>query len=67
MSKYTVTIKGVDLDVYDVLKGFGITCPAKAHAIKKLLKTGERGHKDAQQDLKESIKSIERAIELLED
>jgi hypothetical protein len=42
-----------------------VTCPATAHAIKKLLMAGERGHKDKVQDLKEAKQSIERAIELI--
>ena len=56
--------KGVELDVYDVLKAFDITCPAVQHAVKKLLKAGKRGYKDKVQDLDEAILSIERAKEL---
>jgi len=52
------------IDVYDVLKAFDVTCPATAHAIKKLLAAGERGHKDKQTDLDEAIQSIQRAKEL---
>jgi hypothetical protein len=52
------------VDVYDVLKAFNVTCPATAHAIKKLLAAGERGHKDKETDLNEAISSIRRAIEL---
>ena len=38
MSKYDKEINlGVVVDVYDVLEAFGVTCPARAHAIKKLL------------------------------
>jgi len=50
-------------DVYDVCDAFNVTCPATAHAIKKLLMAGQRGHKCVVTDLKESIASIERAIE----
>ncbi len=78
MNKYQRQIKGtlphpleersnnlsVVIDVYDVLKAFDITCPATAHAIKKLLAAGERGHKDKQTDLDEAIQSIQRAKEL---
>ena len=63
-SIYHVDIKGASVDVYDVLKGFGVTCPAMQHAIKKMLKPGERGAKDSEQDKREAIKSIERSIEL---
>ncbi len=70
--KYKKTIKGdgeyaIKVDVYDVLKAFGITCPATAHAIKKLLCAGSRGHKDTETDLNEAINSIHRARELLDD
>ena len=64
-NKYKVTIKGVSFDVYDVLKAFDVTCPARQHAIKKLLKTGQRGFKDERKDLNEAIDSINRSIELL--
>jgi len=66
-NKYQVEIKGVKADVYDVLKAFDITCPATQHAIKKLLKAGKRGYKDAEQDLDEAISSINRAKELQND
>jgi len=63
-SKYTRQIKGVDVDIYDILVAFNVTNPATAHAIKKLLLPGERGHKDLVTDLEEAKASIERAIEL---
>lgn len=52
------------VDVYDVLKAFEVTCPATQHALKKLLCSGLRGHKDLQTDLLEAKESITRAIEL---
>lgn len=52
------------VDVYDVLKAFNVTCPATQHAVKKLLCSGLRGHKDLQTDLIEARESIVRAIEL---
>ena len=52
------------VDVYDVLKAFNVTCPATQHALKKLLCSGLRGHKDLQTDLIEAKESIVRAIEL---
>jgi hypothetical protein len=63
-SKYQVDCKGVTIDVYDVLKAFNVVNPATQHAIKKLLKGGERGFKDVNKDYQEAIESIERAIEL---
>lgn len=55
----------IEIDVYDVLSAFGVTCPAIQHAVKKLLCPGQRGVKDAMQDLCEAKFSINRAIQLL--
>ena len=63
-NKYKVLCKGVEIDVYDVLLAYGVTSPADQHAIKKMLMPGKRGVKDANQDRKEAIQSLERAIEL---
>jgi hypothetical protein len=75
MSKYTremtQTISGedrgftIEVDVYDVLRAFKVTDPAVQHAVKKLLCSGNRGHKDRKQDLEEAVQSIERAIDVL--
>ena len=56
----------ITVDVYDVLRAYGVRCGARQHAIKKLLCAGLRGNKDARQDLREAIEAIERAIELCE-
>lgn len=52
------------IDVYDVLERFNVSCSATQHAIKKLLCSGIRGYKSTEQDLREALESIERAIEL---
>ena len=65
-SKYNRPCKGVTIDVYDVLKAFNVTCPALQHLIKKALAVGQRGHKDASEDLKDILASVKRAIELSE-
>ena len=67
-SKY---LRGVQLvsgkiDVYAVLVAFGVACPARQHAIKKLLCAGLRGKGDELQDLRESIDAVRRAIEIAE-
>lgn len=51
-------------DVYNVITAFGITCPAQAHALKKLLMAGKRGKGDILQDLSECRDAITRAMEL---
>ena len=58
--------RSVTVDVYDVLKAFGVTCPALQHAAKKILCAGLRGAKSATQDIEEAANSCRRAIELLE-
>ena len=66
-NKYDVLIVGKDgvktyVDVYRVMTAFNVKNAALQHANKKILKAGERGHKDYVQDLKEAIASIELAI-----
>jgi hypothetical protein len=51
-------------DVYAVLEAFAVTCPARQHAIKKLLCSGIRGKGDLIQDLKEARDAIDRAIQM---
>ena len=65
MSKYHKTIKGVTIDIYDVLRAFEVTSPPIQHAIKKLLMPGNRGRKDQLQDVQEALQSIQREIEYL--
>lgn len=65
MNKYQREIKpGVMVDVYDVLRAFNVTCPAMAHAVKKCLAPGQRGVKDALQDKREAVESINRSMQM---
>jgi hypothetical protein len=52
------------IDVYGVIETFGLTCPARQHALKKILLAGDRGKNDTIDDLKEARDAINRAIEL---
>lgn len=63
-NKYVRECKGVEIDVYDVLKAFNVTDPALQHLIKKALCTGLRGHKTREQDLQDILDSAKRAVEL---
>lgn len=54
----------VEVDVYDVLRAFEQHDPCIQHAIKKMLATGKRGHKDREQDIRDVIQSMERALEM---
>lgn len=62
--KYNREIKpGVFVDVYDVLYAFKVTDPCLQHLIKKALAAGQRGHKDARQDLVDIRDSAQRALD----
>jgi len=67
-SKYLrdVQLIGGKIDVYAVLVAFGVSCPARQHAIKKLLCAGLRGKGDELQDLREAGDAIDRAIQIAE-
>jgi len=69
MSRYVRTFHSIDgqsfrVDVYSVLAAFRVTCPARQHAIKKLLMPGLRGAKGEIQDLDEALVSVSRAIDM---
>ncbi len=59
-----ITPPSFEVDVYAVLKAFKVTCPARAHAIKKLLCCGNRGKGSAMSDLLGVEAAVARAIEL---
>ena len=65
-SKYRRKIQHDDghVDVYAALDAFSVTCPARAHAIKKLLCAGLRGKAGELQDLTEARDAVDRAIAL---
>lgn len=53
------------VDVYRVLSLFGVTEPSLQHAIKKLLVAGGRGAgKDIETDVRESIDSLNRFLQM---
>jgi len=69
--KYLRTIKSavaltdsVQIDVYCVLEAFAVTCPARQHAIKKLLCAGLRGKGSEVDDLRGVLAAVNRAVEL---
>lgn len=69
--KYLRTIRpatgaeqSIEIDVYCVLVAFAVTCPATAHAVKKLLCGGLRGKGDRLADLAGAKAAIERAMQL---
>lgn len=57
----------IQVDVYNVLEAFKVTCPARQQAIKKLLCTGTRGKGNELADLIGAEAAVARAIELEKD
>lgn len=69
-NKYRRKIYGVVdglIDVYSVLVAFAVTCPARQHAIKKLLCAGLRGKASELQDLEEARDALDRAIQIAQE
>ncbi len=60
-----LTGESIQVDVYDVLEAFGVTCQAQGHAIKKLLTPGQRGKGSVEADLHGAMAALCRAMELL--
>lgn len=54
----------IQVDIYNVLVAFNVTCPAIAHCIKKLLAPGQRGKGSVLSDLQGALAALRRAIEL---
>lgn len=54
----------VAVDVYAVIVAFGVVCPARAHAIKKLLCCGNRNKGSEMSDLLGVEAAVARAIQL---
>lgn len=55
--------QSIQVDIYDVLFAFNVTCPAVAHAIKKLLAPGQRGKGPILADLIGADAALSRAID----
>jgi hypothetical protein len=55
------------IDVYRVIQLFEVTDEPVAHAVKKLLCSGKRGHKDKREDIQQAIASLYRQLEMMEE
>ena len=55
------------LDVYRVISIFGVSDPCIQHALKKLLCSGVRGHKDQSKDIQDVIDTLERWKDMREE
>lgn len=64
-SHYRKDVSHLDtIDVYRVLRLFGVTDPCLQHAAKKLLCAGQRGAKSQDQDIQEAIDTLHRYQEM---
>ena len=55
------------LDVYRVISIFGVSDPCIQHALKKMLCSGVRGHKDQSKDIQDVIDTLERWKDMREE
>jgi len=55
------------VDVYRVLSLFLVTNPCLQHAAKKILCAGTRGQKEFEQDIREAIDSLNRALQMIDE
>lgn len=53
------------IDVYRVLSLFEVTDPCIQHAVKKLLCAGKRCGKSKEQDIREAVDSLNRALQMI--
>ena len=63
---YKFMFRGYKLDPYRIFSVYNITNAAQQHAIKKLLRAGN-SIKSFEQDIKESISTLNRLLEILEE
>ena len=61
---YNFWYKGLKLDPYRIFRIYGISAPEQQHAIKKLLRAG-KSVKGLEVDIQESIDSLNRWLEIL--
>jgi hypothetical protein len=59
--------KDVFVDVFDVIRAFGLTCPAQMAVLSDLLMAGPKDLEDRYLMLLDSRDNLDRAIELMED
>lgn len=65
-SHYFKDVAGLEkIDVYRVLSLFEVTDPCIQHTIKKLLCAGKRGSKDKAKDIRESVDTLERCLDMM--
>jgi hypothetical protein len=65
--KYFRPVTGMvdnQIDVYAVLDTFSVWCPARQHAVKKLLCAGDRFKNTEIDDLREARDAVDRAIQM---
>ena len=64
---YNYEYKGLKLDPYRITEIYGITNPAQQHAVKKLLRAGNKPGNETVQEIDEVIKSLVRWKEMIKE
>ena len=68
VNRYEREIKpGVWVDYYDIARAYELHDAPMAHALKKMLAIGNRGHKDEAQDRKDIFDSVVRSNQQFEE
>lgn len=67
-SHYYKDVSNLDkIDVYRIIQLYEITDPCLQHVLKKLLVTGNRGHKNFKTDITNMIDTLTRKLEMMEE
>ncbi len=53
------------IDIYRIIDLYQVNHPCLQHALKKIICAGERGSKDYETDVREAIRSLERALQMV--
>lgn len=65
---YYVNVEGLNvIDFYRIAQLYGITDPCIQHVVKKLLATGNRGHKNFRHDIEDSIDTLKARLRMLDE
>ena len=67
-SHYFRYVGGLEyIDYYRLADLYAINHPCQAHVFKKIICTGERGHKELQHDIQDMIDTLERWKDMIQE
>ncbi len=53
------------IDIYRIIDLYQVNHPCLQHALKKIICAGERGSKSFETDVREAVKSLDRALQMI--